>query len=216
MDSESEIKNPQNVSRKDRERERHKNDILDAAERVFVRDGFSAKIESIASEAEYAVGSIYNFFSSKDELFKCVLLRISQFRDEETAKLISEISDDPWSGFPKIVNFWISHHLAHGDFLHIAFSVRHAKTGNLFSEDESVYREIRTHAESYRRQMIDYFASLSGCDAVRKLDPAIMFCAFEGYLRTSMFNARRQGKDGVDWSEFENRVIGEFAQLFLN
>lgn len=214
MDSESEIKNPQNVSRKDRERERHKNDILDAAERVFVRDGFSAKIESIASEAEYAVGSIYNFFSSKDELFKCVLLRISQFRDEETAKLISEISDDPWGGFPKIVRFWVSHHLAHGDFLHIVFSLKHSRNEKLFLDEDPIREEIHLHAEAYRKHMHDYFASLLKTDSVRPLDPSVLFCAFEGYLRSSMFNAHRRNENAVDWNGFEDRVTRELIELF--
>jgi AcrR family transcriptional regulator len=65
------------MSRKEREKERHRLEILDAAERVFARDGFyGTTVESIAKEAEFAVGTIYNFFESKEDLYEKVLFRI--------------------------------------------------------------------------------------------------------------------------------------------
>jgi len=57
------------LSRRDRERERHRQEILEAAERVFVREGYhAATVEAIAREAEFGIGTIYNFFQSKEDL----------------------------------------------------------------------------------------------------------------------------------------------------
>lgn len=205
---------PQVISRKDRERERHKNDILEAAERVFVRDGISTKIESIAHEAEYAVGSIYNFFPSKGALFTHVLLRISRLRDEETRRLLSEIADSPGEGLSTVVKHWIKHHIEHGDFLHIAFSLKHSRTEKFFAEDDEIFKAIKSHGESYRRQMFEYFTSLSRCEGFRVLEPYVAFCAFDGFLRTSMFHARRQSGGKLDWAAFEARAIEGVMQLF--
>ena len=48
--------------------------ILDAALRVFGRMGFrDAKIADIAAEAGVATGTLYNYFSSKEDVFQSIL-----------------------------------------------------------------------------------------------------------------------------------------------
>lgn len=50
--------------------------ILDAAERIFARQGFyEATLREIAAEAEFSTGTIYNFFDGKDDLFRRVVDR---------------------------------------------------------------------------------------------------------------------------------------------
>ncbi len=175
------------LSRRDREREQHRIDILDAAERVFVRDGIATKIETIAREAEYSVGSLYNFFPSKDELFKSVLLRISQLRIESVERALPELLADPWKGLRTVCHFWLEHHLRHGDFLHVAHSLRFRSKGYLLDPDDPVEKELRANSETYRALLIRYFAALAATPEARHLDPTILFTAFEGYIRTSLF-----------------------------
>jgi AcrR family transcriptional regulator len=44
--------------------------LLDAAERIFARDGFrGASVEAIAEEAGYSHGAVYSNFKGKDDLF---------------------------------------------------------------------------------------------------------------------------------------------------
>ena len=62
------------LPRKERERLVHRREILEAAERVFARNGYQGTtVEQIAQEAEFAVGTLYNFFGSKEELYQEVL-----------------------------------------------------------------------------------------------------------------------------------------------
>lgn len=64
------------MTRKERERERHRREVLEAAERVFVRKGYlNATMEEIANEAEFAVGTLYNFINNKEDLYFQVLDR---------------------------------------------------------------------------------------------------------------------------------------------
>jgi TetR/AcrR family transcriptional regulator len=50
--------------------------ILDAAERHFLERGFeSAKVDQIASDADVAVGSLYNHFGRKESLYEAVVER---------------------------------------------------------------------------------------------------------------------------------------------
>jgi TetR/AcrR family transcriptional regulator len=61
-------------NRRGRERARREEDVLAAAERVFARRGYhAASMADVAREADYAVGSLYKFFESKEALFQQLL-----------------------------------------------------------------------------------------------------------------------------------------------
>lgn len=58
------------VSRKERERQAHRKEILRAAEKVFASKGFfQTTMSEIAQEAEFGTGTLYKFFRSKEELY---------------------------------------------------------------------------------------------------------------------------------------------------
>jgi AcrR family transcriptional regulator len=62
-------------TRRERERGRHELEVLAAAERVFARTGVAgATMAEIAREAQFAVGTLYKFFPSKEALFERLLL----------------------------------------------------------------------------------------------------------------------------------------------
>ena len=57
-------------SRRAERTEETKQELVDAATRVFAREGFhGASLEQIVSEAGYSTGAIYGHFGGKDELF---------------------------------------------------------------------------------------------------------------------------------------------------
>lgn len=64
------VNSTEKSSRKERERQGHRNDILSAALRLFAEKGFhNVSMQEIAAEAEFAIGTLYNFFASKEDLF---------------------------------------------------------------------------------------------------------------------------------------------------
>ncbi len=66
------------LTRKERERLRHKREIMDAALRLFSEKGYhNVSMEEIAKEAEFSVGTIYNFFKSKEELYKSLVKEVA-------------------------------------------------------------------------------------------------------------------------------------------
>lgn len=55
--------------------EERPDEILGAAQKVFARDGLArARVDDIASEAGVSKGTIYLYFSGKDELFRTMVL----------------------------------------------------------------------------------------------------------------------------------------------
>lgn len=64
-------------SRRERERERHRQEILDAARRVLAERGLvGLTVEEVARQAEFAVGSIYRHFRSKEELVEVMVIEL--------------------------------------------------------------------------------------------------------------------------------------------
>ena len=64
------------AERKEREKRRRENQILDAAEEVFAQKGFdNATIDDIAEKAELSKGTIYLYFKSKEVLYTGLSLR---------------------------------------------------------------------------------------------------------------------------------------------
>jgi len=58
------------LGRKERERLLHQEEIFQAAEKLFSEKGFEATtMDDIAAAAEFAKGTLYKHFESKDELF---------------------------------------------------------------------------------------------------------------------------------------------------
>jgi AcrR family transcriptional regulator len=60
-------------TRKERQRERHRNEIIEAAERLFLSQGFeNTTMKEIAQSAEFAKGTLYNYFESKEDLYLAI------------------------------------------------------------------------------------------------------------------------------------------------
>lgn len=65
------------AERRERERQMRRQQILDAAKKVFSAKGFSgATIESIAEEAELSPATLYLYFKNKDELYASLNMKM--------------------------------------------------------------------------------------------------------------------------------------------
>jgi AcrR family transcriptional regulator len=65
-----------NAERRQRERERRRTEIIDAAEQLFFSRGFDGTtIDEIAEAAELSKGTIYLYFEGKDDLYNAIILR---------------------------------------------------------------------------------------------------------------------------------------------
>jgi len=77
------------ATRRERERETRRQLILDVAKDVFAERGFlSATMEEIAEQCELAVGTLYRYFQSKEELYVSLLCEAMEMfhRGIETAR----------------------------------------------------------------------------------------------------------------------------------
>lgn len=63
------------MSRKEREYQARREEILKAAERIFAQNGFhNSTVAEIAKESEFAIGTLYQFFKNKEELYYIMMI----------------------------------------------------------------------------------------------------------------------------------------------
>jgi len=86
------VKTTTTESRKGRERLRHRQEILAAALRLFAEKGFHhVSMQEIAAAAEFGTGTLYHFFSSKEDLFFELLAATA----EESLSLLLPVLEGP-------------------------------------------------------------------------------------------------------------------------
>jgi AcrR family transcriptional regulator len=79
------------IKRKEREKEARREAILDAAVRLFSRQGnYDPTLDEIAAEAELSKGTIYNYFKDKHYLFAALLLRCHDKVQRHMEKVVAD------------------------------------------------------------------------------------------------------------------------------
>ncbi|MCK7489443.1 MAG: TetR/AcrR family transcriptional regulator [Anaerotruncus sp.] len=66
------------LPRKDRQKQYHRKQILDTALDLFSKYGYhNISMHKIAKEAEFSVGTLYNFFSDKEDLYRALIMDLA-------------------------------------------------------------------------------------------------------------------------------------------
>jgi AcrR family transcriptional regulator len=90
------------VERKEREKEHRKEEIIDAAQKVFFEKGLSeATMDEIAEAAELSKGTLYLYYKSKEDLYLAVMMRGM----EKLYKRLEPIVPSDDSTIQKLVKF---------------------------------------------------------------------------------------------------------------
>jgi len=90
------------LSRIEREKLRHREEILEAALRLFSSKGFhNVSMQDIANESEFGVGTLYKFFESKEQLF----VELMKAAIEKIGQLLTPILDSNQGEEKKLSEF---------------------------------------------------------------------------------------------------------------
>jgi len=82
------------TERKEREKQQRRNDIIDAAERIFFSRGFdNATMDEVAAEAELSKGTLYLYFKSRDDLTFAIFMRGSDILMKMMDKYLAKKND---------------------------------------------------------------------------------------------------------------------------
>lgn len=79
------------ITRKEKERDIRRKDIIDAAEKVFFEKGFkNATMDDVAKEAEFSKRTVYVYFKSKEQLYFEIMLMGYKLLNTMCIKAIDE------------------------------------------------------------------------------------------------------------------------------
>lgn len=68
----------ESLPRREREKLRRRQEMLDTALRLFSEKGFhNVSMHEVARESEFAIATLYKFFKNKDDLYKALMLDMS-------------------------------------------------------------------------------------------------------------------------------------------
>lgn len=176
------------LSRKERESALHRAEILNAAEQVFGECGFvSARMEEIARRAEFAVGTLYKFFKSKEDLYRALLYEKSQVlrkrlhteleRDVSPPEMIANLFQT------RIGLFW-----EHHTFFRLFF---HEIGGAICDPRAGFTAEIWEEYQDYLKVQEAVFQQGIDAGEFRGPDASVLTMAFEGILRAYAMNVFR-------------------------
>lgn len=170
------------VSRKDQERREKRAAIVQAAERVFLRKKYhNAAIDDIAQEAHLSVGSIYNFFENKNELFIEVIKTISLDLLKELQQSAAERQNRE-RAFEKLIHLRISNFERHKLFLQMFYD----KNSNADPDFGKLPQEIVDSYHNYLELLGEYLATVCNLDSQRDFYPVYLALSFEGFISAYM------------------------------
>jgi AcrR family transcriptional regulator len=113
------------LCRKEREYLQHRDEILQAAEKLFAEIGYhNTSMDMIAEKAEFSKGSLYNYFKNKEYLFFCMLdekLELFSKGLNDRIRKLSDIEDKICA----LIDFYFDFFNRNAGFFKIAQSERY-------------------------------------------------------------------------------------------
>ena len=165
------------LSRRERERLRHRGEMLEAAEKLFSQKGFHVTtMQEIAAEADFSVGALYGVFESKLDLY----FQLIDMRADEFFELVSRRMESAQNSLEKIrvvisskLNFFKEHKQFFRVFSHV--------TGPGRSEQPSVMSaDCLNKYMQYQEKLRKIIQAGINDGTFAKVDPLLMVLCLEG------------------------------------
>lgn len=174
------------VSRREREKERQRQEMLEAALSLFSEKGYhNVTMHEIAAKADFAIGTLYKFFRNKEDLYKALMLQKSDEFNDAIRRAIEGPGDemDKLRGYVKTKGDLFQAHLS---AIRLYFMEAHGESFDLMAGLDS---EIRKR----RRRTQEILASVFA-EGIRKkrykaiADPHALALALDGITTAFLFD----------------------------
>lgn len=125
------------LARREREKLQRKNDILNAAEKKFIKKGFdNVSMDEIAKDLELSKPTIYLYFKNKESLYFAVVIRQMNILKDIFTKAVSDGS----TGVDKVQRFirafFFEYAKNHPEFLRLVTVAREQRFMNLLQTNQ--------------------------------------------------------------------------------
>lgn len=173
--------------------------ILQAAGEVFRRRGFSvATIDEIASAAGVGKGTIYLYFSGKQDIVNSLVTHTLESLHSGIRQVLSG-TDDAVTKLNKLVAGHVHFSLKHLDFAYILYREL-SELGGEFSD------KVLGFTDEYIRAVASVLRQGEAEGALDVGDPEIVASGVMGLINTAVFFSARRRAD-IGESELTNRIL---------
>lgn len=172
------------LGRKEREHLTHRQEILQAAERLFAAKGFyHTTMSEIAQAAEFGTGTLYNYFKSKEDLYFTLI-------DEKTDEIYHQVKRElrrKASAIERIKKVLI---------LELEFMERNRDFFKIYTSESSRFewfikeeygKKIHKKMETYLHLLSQVMKQGMKADELKPMDPLDLAHAFEGIVHSFIF-----------------------------
>jgi AcrR family transcriptional regulator len=171
--------------RREREKARQRQEILEAALILFSEKGYhNVTMHEIAGEAEFAIGTLYKFFRNKEDLYRALLLeKANEFH--ETVRKAMEVPGDE-------VEKLLNHIRASGEVIRSNAPMIRLYFSELQGEGFDLVAGLEFKLRQQHDELLKALASIfdSGMRTnrfKRIADPYILAAALDGVIRAILF-----------------------------
>jgi TetR/AcrR family transcriptional regulator, repressor of fatR-cypB operon len=166
--------------RKERERRQHEEEILQAARELFARKGYyNTTLEEIAHHAQFGKGTIYNYFSSKEDLFWGILSGLLNTANEvaESSIALPGSTRDKFTAYAKAI---LSYSEKNADLFHMI--VREVVQLNLLEQSPRA-SDLRERLHKTWETLAVPLAEDMKAGTLKTFDPIHLVAMFDNLLR---------------------------------
>jgi TetR/AcrR family transcriptional regulator len=178
--------NSNSLHRRQRERLRHRDEILQVALELFSEKGYhNVSMEEIARKSEFGTGTLYTFFSNKEELYKTMALeKGEQFHSSLISAM--NIEGDEYKKIRSFVDTYVKLFAENVSLARIYLAERRGWTFNIKAGlDDS----IRVLYEDLLERMSEIFASGIEKKIFKKHDPYMLAVAIDGITSSFLLHS---------------------------
>ena len=171
-------------SRKEREYLRHRQEILQAALKLFSEKGFhNVSMHEIATASEFAVGTLYKFFSNKEDLYRALMIDMSKvFHSSLMAALT--ISGNELEKIRACVEARIKVFMENIDYVRLYLAETRGASFNIKAGLDS---DIKIRYNVFLQKLANVFESGIKKKVFKKFDPDLLAIALDGISNAFLF-----------------------------
>jgi AcrR family transcriptional regulator len=181
------------ISRRAREKARQRREILAVALGLFSEKGYhNVSMHEIARTAEFAVGTLYNFFRNKEDLYRALLLELSD-KFHYTLTTAIEESDDETEKLRNYVRAKGQVFRENASMIRLYFAETRGATYTLIADLDP---EIRERYARFLKTLASIFESgMKKKKFERIAEPASLAVALEGIMNAFLFHWLEEPRD---------------------
>jgi len=195
-------------SRREREHERHMDEIVRAAEFLFAEKGYAAAtMEDIAQRAEFAVGTLYRFFPGKSELYAETISRGLRQRELEVHETLSS-DESPRGRIERYLHCRMEQFWKNPNFFRLFFQGTDRANCNI---PNSIVADLTDRYEKIKQRLREIFAEGIRQGQFQDFDEEVLTVVLEGFIRGYVTQLTLEAEP-VRNEDLERQLI----QLFLH